>query len=101
MGGGCVAWPSAANRTGRASVGRPTLQRVEVAIGQKVRVPNPSGEGLVRATVVAFGEPGDAIDVMIEGKPVPRDVAIVRYEEGEHEGFTGRVLYERIEPAES
>jgi hypothetical protein len=71
---------------------------MEVAIGQKVLAPNPEGEGQVLATVVAFGEPEDGVEVMIEGKPVKRDVAIVQYEEGEQEGFTDRVLYCRLAP---
>jgi hypothetical protein len=46
--------------------------------------------------VVGFGEAGDAVDVMIEGEPVKRDVAIVQYEEGEQEGTVGRVPYHLI-----
>jgi hypothetical protein len=49
--------------------------------------------------VIEFGSPDDAVDVMIEGKPVKRDVAIVRYEEGERAGFFGLVPYHLIEPA--
>jgi hypothetical protein len=34
--------------------------------------------------VVEFGDLGDAVDVMIGGKPKKSDVVIIRYEEGEY-----------------
>ncbi|MGI8715203.1 MAG: hypothetical protein ACR2NR_18880 [Solirubrobacteraceae bacterium] len=71
---------------------------MEVQIDQKVCVPNPDGEPIL-ATVVGFGEPGDAVEVVIEGKPVKRDVAIVRHEEGENAGFIARVPYQLITAA--
>jgi hypothetical protein len=72
---------------------------MEVAIGQKVLLPDPEGEGQVLATVVEFGEPDDAIEVSIEGRRVKRDVVIVQYEEGEQEGFVDRVRYDQFAPA--
>ncbi len=66
-----------------------------VEIGQEIYVPDPDGKP-VRATVLAFGEPSDAVEIVIEGKLVKRDVAIVRHEEGESNGFTARVPYDLI-----
>jgi hypothetical protein len=74
---------------------------MEVQTGQRVRVPHPSGEGTIRAKVIATGEPSDAIDVTIAGREVKRDVAIIRYEEGESEGLTSPVPYHLLASDES
>lgn len=68
------------------------MKAMQVQIGQKVYVPNPEGERIL-ATVIGFGVPDDAVEVVIDGKPVKRDVAIVRHEEGESQGFVARVPY--------
>jgi hypothetical protein len=74
---------------------------VEVDIGQQVLAPDPEGTAMIRATVVAFGDPIDAVEeTTVEGKPVMRDVAIIRYDEGTQEGFTGRCRYELLQPIE-
>lgn len=71
---------------------------MEVQIGQRVYVPNPDGGRRVLATVVQFGEPDDAEEVLVEGRPTKRDVAIVQYEEGRLEGFTARIRYDLLSP---
>jgi hypothetical protein len=63
--------------------------------GDRVRVPNPAGDGEVVATFLRPGYPSDAIDV--DGRKV--DVGWVRYEDGELEGATGKVPYRDIKPA--
>lgn len=72
---------------------------MEVEIGQQVLVPDPGGDGMIKATVVEFGELSDAVDMMVEGKPVKRDVAIIRYDEGDREGMTDRCRYDLLKPA--
>lgn len=68
---------------------------MDVEIGQTVYVPDPEGNP-VRGTVVARGEPGDAVEMNVEGHAVKRDVAFVRHEEGESEGLIARVPYEDL-----
>lgn len=68
------------------------MKAMQVQIGQKVYVPNPDGERIL-ARVLAFGESHDAVEVVIDGKLVKSDVAIVRHEEGESVGFIARVPY--------
>jgi len=41
-----------------------TIRAMHVQIGQKVYVPNPEGEPIL-ATVLGFGEPDDAVEVVI------------------------------------
>lgn len=72
-----------------------TIRAMHVQIGQKVYVPNPEGEPIL-ATVLGFGEPDDAVEVVIDDKPVKSGVAIVRHEEGNSEGFIARVRYHLI-----
>jgi hypothetical protein len=80
---------------------------MEVEIGQQVLVPHRNGEGMFRATVVAYGEPADAAEEntverrpLKRGRPLKRDVAIIRYDEGELEGTYGKVRYDLIAPAD-
>lgn len=68
---------------------------MEVEIGQTVYVPDPDGRP-VRGTVIARGEPGDAVEMNVDGHAVSRDVAIVRHEEGESRGFIARVPYDDL-----
>jgi hypothetical protein len=68
---------------------------VEVEIGQTVYVPDPAGDP-VRATVIARGQPGDAVEMNVDGHAVKRDVAIVRHEEGTSQGFVARVPYDDL-----
>ena len=68
---------------------------MQVEIGQKVYVPDPDGNP-VRATVTAYGDPHDAVEVEINGRAMKRDVAIVRHDEGSREGFIARVPYHLI-----
>jgi hypothetical protein len=70
---------------------------MEVEIGQRVYVPDPDGKPVL-GTVIGRGEPEDAVDVMIDGQDVKRDVAIVRHEEGPSKGFEARVPYDLIMP---
>lgn len=63
--------------------------------GDRVRVPNPDGEGEVEATFRRHGHQGDALE--IGGRKV--DVGWVRYEEGEQEGTVVAVPYGDIKPA--
>jgi hypothetical protein len=51
---------------------------------------------LVRATVIAHGGPEDAVEVVIDGQDVKRDVAFGRHEEGSSDGFVARVPYDLI-----
>ena len=75
---------------------------MEVEVGQQVLAPTSDGDGMIRATVVAFGEPSDAVEeTTVEGMPVKRDVAIIRYDEGTQEGFPGRCRYELLKPIEN
>ncbi len=69
---------------------------MDVKVGQRVYVPDPDGGRALLATVVALGEPDDAVEILVDGKPVRRDVAIIRYAEGEREGFTDSVRYELL-----
>jgi len=71
------------------------MKAMQLQIGQKVYVPNPDGERIL-ATVLEFGAPDDAVEVVLDGQPVKSDVAVVRHEEGESEGFIARVPYELI-----
>jgi hypothetical protein len=71
---------------------------MEVKIGQQVLAPNPDGEGMIKATVVGIGEQTDAVEIMIEGKPVKRDVAFIRYDEGKREGTADRCRYDLLKP---
>jgi hypothetical protein len=58
-------------------------------------VPHLDHEGELQAEFLAPGDPADAIEV----KGIRRDVAWVQYEsEGELDGTTGKVPYERIRP---
>jgi len=75
-----------------------TMKAMHVEIGQKVYVPDPNGEP-IPATVLGFGEPDDAVEVVIDGQRVKSDVAIVRHEEGESQGFIARVPYPLIAAA--
>jgi hypothetical protein len=68
---------------------------VNVEIGQTVYVPDPDGDP-VRATVIARGGPGDAVEMNVDGHAVKRDVAIVRHEEGTSQGFVARVPYDDL-----
>lgn len=63
--------------------------------GDRVRVPNPLGEGEVEATFRRHGTQGDAIS--IDGRKV--EVGWVRYEEGEEDGAVAAVPYGDIKPA--
>ena len=70
--------------------------------GDKVRVPNPDDDGTILATFLSPGEQSDAVTVDapgVEGGTVKRDVAWVRYGEGNLEGTTGKHLYEEITAA--
>ncbi len=71
------------------------MKPMQVQIGQKVYVPNPDGEPIL-ATVLEFGGPDDAVEVVIDGKPIKSDVALVRHDEGESKGFIARVPYHLI-----
>ena len=68
---------------------------MDVEIGQTVYVPDADGNP-VRGTVIARGEPGDAVEMNVDGHEVKRDVAIVRHEEGESQGFIARVPYDDL-----
>ncbi len=68
---------------------------MHVEIGQSVYVPNPDGEPIL-AVVLGFGTPDDAVEVVINGKLTRSDVAIVRHEEGDSNGFVARVPYPLI-----
>ncbi len=68
---------------------------MEVEIGQTVYVPDPDGQP-VRGTVIARGQPADAVEMNVDGHVVKRDVAIVRHEEGQSQGFVARVPYEDL-----
>jgi hypothetical protein len=70
---------------------------MEVEVGQEVYVPDPDGNP-VRGTVQGLGEPADAVEIDIEGKAVKRDIAWVRHDEGQHEGFAAKVPYHEIFP---
>ena len=74
---------------------QPRIPVVEVEIGQTVYVPDPDGQP-VRGTVIARGQPADAVEINVDGHAVKRDVAIVRHEEGQSEGFIARVPYEDL-----
>ncbi len=56
-------------------------------VGERVRVPNPLGEGTVAATMV---EPGE--------QQCNDDRAWVRYEEGPQAGMHAKVPFSHIEP---
>jgi hypothetical protein len=71
---------------------------MEVEIGQTVYVPDPGGNP-VRATVIARGEPGDAVEMNVDGHAVKRDVAIVRHEAGKSQGFIAHVPYDDLKPS--
>jgi hypothetical protein len=58
--------------------------------GDRVHIPNPSGDGTVEATFLRRGDPDDAIEV--DGHRV--DVGWVRYEDGS----TAKVRYSDIKP---
>jgi hypothetical protein len=60
--------------------------------GQSVRVPDPDGEGELRATFLAPAEPHEAIEV--KGRRV--DAAWVRFTSGEREGTTYLYRYAEI-----
>jgi hypothetical protein len=66
---------------------------MEFEIGQEVYVPNPEGNGRVRATVVDFGGQSEGIEVPVPaaGASTTFDVVIVCYDEGERQGFHDRV----------
>ncbi len=68
---------------------------MHVEIGQTVYVPDPDGIR-VRGTVIARGEPGDAVEMNVDGHAVKRDVAIVRHEEGKSKGFIAHVPYDDL-----
>lgn len=68
---------------------------MEVEIGQTVYVPDPDGNP-VRGTVIARGEPGDAVEMNVDGHAVKRDVAIVRHEEGKSQGLIAHVPYDEL-----
>lgn len=63
--------------------------------GDRVRVPNPGGEGEVEAVFHRHGTQGDAIS--IDGRKV--EVGWIRYEEGQDEGTVAAVPYRDIRPA--
>jgi hypothetical protein len=71
------------------------MATMEVEIGQTVYVPGPEGQS-VRGTVIARGEPGDAVEMNVDGHAVKRDVAIVRHEEGKSQGFIAHVPYDDL-----
>ena len=48
---------------------------MKVEIGQTVYVPGPDGNP-VRGTMIARGEPGDAVEMNIDGLAVQLDVAL-------------------------
>jgi hypothetical protein len=73
----------------------PRIPVMEVEIGQTVYVPDPDGSP-VRGTVIARGEPGDAVEMNVDGHAVKRDVAIVRHEEGRSQGFIAHVPYDEL-----
>jgi hypothetical protein len=81
--------PDNASRRGKT---QPRITMMEVEIGQRVYVPDPNGNP-VRSTVIARGEPGDAVEMNVDGHAVKRDVAIVRHEEGKSQGFIAHVPY--------
>jgi len=68
---------------------------MEVEIGQTVYVPDPDGNP-VRGTVVARGDPRDAVEMNVDGHALKRDVAIVRHEAGKSQGFIAHVPYEDL-----
>jgi hypothetical protein len=61
-------------------------------------VPNPDGEGRVRASFAGFGEPETIDDPSVVGGKRRVDRIWVRYEEGELEAFAGLVRYSDIDP---
>ncbi len=82
-------------RTTRDAGRRPRIAVMEVEIGQTVYVPDSDGHP-VRGTVIVRGEPGDAVEMNVDGHAVKRDVAIVRHEEGMTRGFIARVPYDEL-----
>lgn len=72
---------------------------MDVEIGQKVYVPDPHGKPVL-GTVQALGEKADAVEVDVDGKAVTRDVAFVRHDAGDQEGFVAKVPYHEIFPDE-
>jgi hypothetical protein len=74
---------------------QPRIAVMEVEFGQTVYVPNPDGQP-VRGTVIARGQPEDAVEMNVDGRAVKRDVAIVRHEEGMSQGFIAHVPYEDL-----
>jgi hypothetical protein len=46
--------------------------------------------------VIARGEPGDVVEMNVDGHAVKRDVAIVRHEEGKSPGFIAHVPYDDL-----
>ena len=81
--------PTNASRRGET---QSRITMMEVEVGQTVYVPDPDGNP-VRGTVIARGEPGDAVEMNVDGHAVKRDVAIVRHEQGKSQGFIARVPY--------
>jgi hypothetical protein len=59
--------------------------------GQKVWVPDPDGDGEIRATFIAIavGEP-----IAVDG--IDRDAAWITFEVGDREGTMGRVPFYRL-----
>lgn len=74
---------------------RPKIPVMEVEIGQTVYVPNPDGQP-VRGTVIARGQPADAVEMNVDGHALKRDVAIIRHEEGKSQGFIAHVPYDDL-----
>ena len=68
---------------------------MNVDIGQTVYVPGPDGQP-VRGKVIARGRPADAVEMNVDGHAVKREVAIVRHQEGQSEGFIAHVPYEDL-----
>lgn len=60
---------------------------------EKVWAPVPEGDGEIRATFLAMD-----VDKPIEVNGIPRDAAIIAYEEGDLDGTTGRVPYFKLWP---
>jgi hypothetical protein len=75
-----------------------TFSGVAIEIGQQVLARDPDGDGMVKVTVVESGEPSDAVEMTVEGKPIKRDVAIIRYDEGGREGLTNRCRDNLLKP---
>jgi hypothetical protein len=72
---------------------------VKVEIGQRVLAPHPE-DGMVLATVIAHGEPSDAIEVLIKGRRRLRKVAILLYHEGDWKGRHRPCAYDLLRPVE-